>query len=409
MRGSWALVPVVVLAGCVGSGATTTTSTTSTSTTTTEVTTTTRVVTTVAPTTTTLAPVTDHPNLPAAESRSVVPWWQVDGSWVLALYSGATDAEPGPTVLYLASPEGQLFEMGAWDAGEPGPLTIEDWSPERRRVLLQYGGFSDLHKEIRVLPLDIGDESTPIVAPELSEIAAGFVPPFGTQLVQYRNDNSDETLEIVGEDGSPVATLASQPPDALAPLTWLFDPEGTTVVVGDRYGLHVLSNLGDFVRELDSPGEACRPVRWWDEATVLASCIPREMAWAGESYHQLWLVPLDGGVALNLTIVPGSPGASDFGYTDARQAGGEVYLQWRGDCPAAHLELLFGGGSFAVEASGQQVVIGVVESGLMLHMWDGCTIDRGTVRLVSPDGEVLSELFPRFQGVEGVVSAVMLP
>ncbi len=403
VRSSWALLLASILGACVGATATTT----STTTTTTSTTTTTVATTTVATTTTTMAPVTVFPSLPAAESRSLVPWSDVGAGWVLALYSGSVYPESGPTVLYLVSPDGILYEILAWEAYEPAPLVIDDWSPVQERALLRYGGFPNLHKGIRLLSLESGDETSLIVVPESSEISARLTEPTGSNILKYLDDGSEETLEVLYPDGAVYSLLTSQPSDSLVPLTWLSSAAGSPVVIGDADGLHVFSIRGDRLSDLDAPGEGCRPASWWDEETILASCIPRRVANAGGVYRQLWLVPLDGGVALNLTSVPASPGEDDFGYLDAWRAGDQVYMQWTGGCSEARVDLLYGGGVLPVQAEGQQQIIGVEGANLMLHMWDGCDELHGNVRLVSPDGEVLATLFPRFEGVYGVVSAVM--
>jgi hypothetical protein len=408
-RSVWALLLALVFGGCVGTAVPTTTTTTTTTTSTTTTTTTTIVVTTTAaPTTTTLAPVTVDSSLPAAESRSVIPWEDVGADWVLALYSGAIYPEPGPSVLYLVSPGGTLYEIMAWRAGRPAPVTIDDWSPDQRRALLRYGGFSDLHVEARVISLYSGEEITLDAVIESSEIAVGFAGANGERIVKYTDDGSEETLELLYADGSLYSELFSQRSSSLAPVTWLADLDGTSFIVGNRNGLFVYSDQGDYVRTLDSNGVGCRPIRWWDQATILVSCIPRRVSNAGGTYWQLWLVPSDGGVALNLTNVPANPGEADYGYTDAWWTDTQVYLQWSGGCAMARVDRLYGGGSLWVEVSGQQLVIGTDGTNLMLHMWDRCDERNGMLRLVSPYGEVVANLFPRIEGVYGVISAVMV-
>ncbi len=61
-----------------------------------------------------------------------------------------------------------------------------------------------------------------------------------------------------------------------------------------------------------------------------------------------------------------------------------------------------------MQASGQQFVVGTGDSGIVLRMWDGCDRLHGSLRLVSPEGEVLVTLIPPGEGVFGVLSAVMV-
>lgn len=407
------LVAVMLVVAACGSGdaedVSTTASTTTTSTTpaTTSTTTTSTTTTTIPP-----KPVTEGPGLPSTEHRDAVPWEQVDGAWTLALVSGDPlegTVEPGPRVLYLIDGTGARFEIRAWEWGPSVPWFIHDWSPDGRRALVGFAG-SDGHNEIRMVTLEDGSEA-PIMPPtELGDSRAGFTKPTGRDLVLWTTDGITERLEVVRADLSPFSTLAEQPHDHAAPLTWLFGPEGTIVVIGDSAGLHVYGNDGEFLTDLASLGAGCRPLKWWQEDLILASCIPADWAAADSFFHQLWLVPLDGSNPLPVTSVPAEmPDVVDFGYTDAWRAGDEVFLQWAGDCAAARVDRLLGGGPLLDDGAGPHRVIGTIDSDAVLHTWDGCDQSESALLRVAVDGTVVAELIPRVEGVVGVLSAVSLP
>jgi hypothetical protein len=415
-RLGWIAVVALLVAGACGSGAeseeeTSTTSTTRPRTTTTRATTTSTEPTTTT-TTTPPAVVTEHPGLPAADDRDQIPWPAVDADWTLALVSGDRFEpawEDGPRVLYLVDPDGGLYEIRAWPPGDSVPWLIHDWSPDGRRALIGFAGL-DGHGSVDLIQLEDG-VTTPVLPPrELGDGRAGFTKPTGRDLVLWTSDGTNERLEVVFSDLSQFSVLGEQAHDNMAPLTWLYALEGTTVVVGDRSGLHVRSNDGTPIVDLVTPDAVCRPLKWWRSDLVLASCIPADWVDDNSFYHQLWLVPFDGSDPTSVTWAPAEmPNVVDFGYTDAWQAGDEVFLQWEGDCGAASVDLLLGGAPLLAEDAGPHRVVGTVDSDAILHVWDGCDQSESALLRVAIDGSVLADLIPRVEGMVGVLSAVSMP
>lgn len=411
----WIAVAVLLLAAACGSGSEseeeTSTTTTRPRTTTTAGTTTS----TEATTTTTEAPpgvVTEHPGLPAAADRDQIPWPAVNADWTLALVS-ADRFEPawedGPRVLYLVDPDGGLYEIRAWPPGESVPWLIHDWSPDGRKALIEFAGM-DVPGSIDLIQLEDGVSSPVVSPPQLGDGRAGFTKPTGRDLVLWTSDGTNERLEVLFSDLSQFSVLGEQAHDNMAPLTWPYALEGTTVVVGDRNGLHVVSNDGTFIVDLSTPDAVCRPLKWWRTDLVLASCIP--VGWIDDNsfYHQLWLVPFDGSDPTSVTWAPAEmPNIVDFGYTDAWQAGDEVFLQWEGDCAAASVDLLLAGIPLLADEAGPHRVVGTVGSDAVLHVWDGCDQSESSLLRVAIDGSVVADLIPRIEGIVGVLSAVSMP
>jgi hypothetical protein len=350
------------------------------------------------------------PGWPDALAGDLVPWNWVDEDWVLALY---TPTWGSPYALYLVSPHGEIFEVYSWDDGETRPFDLYDWRPDGGAVLVAVGFHGEGDPEIRLLDLQARSSRTVATGYLGIEGFASFSRPTGRDLVVRTGDGTTERIEVRRTDGSLFSILLDhlRPPEWYREATWLYSLEGTTVVVADGEGLQLLSNLGDWVRDLASPGEACRPVRWWDATTFLARCLPPEvLAYLPNSYYgRLWLVPIDGGAATALTALPADPVfVGDFGFFDARQASGRLFANWGGDCGAASVNLVDADGTTAPITSSQ--MIGTVGSNLVVRRWDACDQSGAGLHLVGPDGtDVRALLVPPPTDSWGVIDALMLP
>jgi hypothetical protein len=240
------------------------------------------------------APLSD-PALPAALSGGLVPWPLVDDQWVLAL--SASDA--GATALYLMDPFGDTYEVFSWPGPSVRPFDLFDWRPDGRAALLQVGFDASGDKEILLIDLEKRTSETVLTTPELGFGGpATFTRPTGKDIVVAAGDDLTEHIEVRRSDGSIFSVLFDGPRPAgpPVPVAWIYGLEGTTAVVGDASGLHLVSNKGEPIRDLASPGASCRPIRWWDQDTVLARCVPPEvLAYLPDAYYnRLWLVPSDG-------------------------------------------------------------------------------------------------------------------
>lgn len=350
------------------------------------------------------------PGLPDALAGGLVPWTWVDADWALALYAPDWD---GPYALYLLSPFGDTYEVFAWTGETVFPFDLQDWRPDGRAVLAMVGFGISSDREIRLLDLAARTSTTVLAIPDFAfEGSAAFTRPTGRDLVVKGGDAATELVEVRRADGSLFSTLVSRPrpADWLRQATWIYGLEGTTVVVGDGDGLVLLTNGGDWIRDLDAPGEACRPVRWWDASTVLARCLAPEIL-ASEpmsNYGRLWLVPSSGAAATALTALPPGPvDIVEFGFFDAWRIGGQVYANWAGDCGAASIDTVAADGSTTPFL--RNALVGPSRGNLVVHQWDDCDQSPGSLHLVAPDGTVLRDvLVPPGPGTPGVIAALML-
>jgi hypothetical protein len=353
------------------------------------------------------APLAD-PALPAALSGGLVPWPLVDDQWVLAL--SATDA--GPTALYLLDPFGDTYEVFSWPDASVRPFEIFDWRPDGMAALVQVGLGGSGNKEILLLDLEKRTSETVLAIPELGFGGpATFTRPTGRDIVVAAGDEMTEHIEVLRPDGSVFSVLFDGPRPASPPVavSWIYGLQGTTAVIGDSTGLHLVSNQGVAIRDLASPGESCRPVRWWDPNTVLARCVPPEvLAYLPDAYYnQLWLVPSDGSSATQLTAVPAEPVIIvDFGLADAWRLGSKTYAQWMGDCSAADIRLVKADGSTQM-VTGQQLV-GLQGGNFVVRRWSDCAQWEAGLYLVKPDGSLIADLIAAPPGNLGVVDVLMM-
>ncbi len=357
------------------------------------------------------------PGMPDALAGSLVPWARVDETWVLALY---TSSWGHPFALYLLNPQGDIYEVFSWTDLAERPFDLYDWRPDGKAVLVGVGIDGAPTPETHLIDLEARTSRTVAAGYVDVEGLASFTRPTGRDVVVRTGDAATEIVEVRRSDGSLFSTLLTRPrlADWTRAATWLYGLDGTVVVLGDGDGLRLLSNLGDWIRDLDAPGEACRPVRWWDEATILARCIPREvLAYLPNAYYwRLWLVPADGSPATALTALPADPVfVGDFGFSDAWQLGDRVYANWAGDCGAAGINLVHPDGTTEwvdlepATASNDQIV-GTIGSDLVVRRWLACDGSPAGLHLAAPDGAGGRDLLiPHRTETWGVIDALMLP
>ena len=323
-----------------------------------------------------------------ALSGGLVPWDWVDDQWILFNYwpgSGQAYA------LYLLSPQGDLYEVYEWDASEITSFFLLDWRPDGRALLVGADLVGTTGADLLMFDLPGRSYATVHTAPFPSAFRASFTRPTGRDIVLDVNDPARERIEVRRTSGSLFSVLVDRPlPGWDEPkTTWLYGLGGVTVVTGDDDGLRLLDNQGSLIRKLDSPGTNCKPVHWWNASTVVAGCVPDDViALVPMSiYQQLWRVPTDGSAATAITDPPGyTPMEVDFGYVDMVRVGGEVYVQWAGDCGA--------GGRSLVGARGASVVV---------FQWTPCWDAPFSIDLVSLDGSMIRSLVS-----DGVIEAIMI-
>lgn len=377
-------------------------------------------------TTTTTAPVTVMPGVPAAQSRSDIPWSQVDEGWVVVRYDATpTDfSREGPWIIYLVDPGGTLYEIRAFDSGDAIAGELQGFSNDGRRLVLEMVRRSDHERRAAYLSLTTGLWRTVLALPEAySDL--GTTLPTGRDVVVSSQDFGThvDTLATYRTDGSLFATIASRPSMG-ASYTWLYALDGMSLYVGDPDGdeIHQYSNTGTLLQTLNTgqlslvyPGN-CDPVRWWDDDTILAACVPPAVEANGGWYHVLWLVELNGSAPTRLTAIPSNPDVVEFGHADAWRAGGSTLLQWYGDCGVQGIQVLGAGYSatgLAVDPAitpGNRWIHAQDGDRLVIHTTVGCGDHYGPVSLIRADGSLVRTLVPFIPGYFGVTSvAAMIP
>lgn len=347
------------------------------------------------------------PTAAADGSVKDVPWGSVGPGWMLAQWSPATPHRPGekpdpgePTAenaaatVYLVDPAGKRFAITTLAPGSG--LELVDWSGDGARALFAKAFVSPT--SAIVVDLHTGEQSTVAVSG-----FPRFTRPDGTALLVSTsfNGNRPGTLTRVGLDG---ATQQSYPTDELGgagPFNggYLASPDGTQLVLGTANlgnevvpradnSLVVLGNDGTVIRTLAAPMPAamCRPVRWWTPQTVLAHCREEK-----SSANQLWEVPLDGSAPTALTAVNSGQQddpafGGDLGDDDAWKLPSGTFLQSMGaGCTRFLSRLTSDGHTTRVkvpDVAPGAAVTGVTNGRLVLRDQENC---GGTTSLVSYD------------------------
>lgn len=261
-------------------------------------------------TSTTEPPAWAAPGFPEARPPEEIPWERVGEGWLLARYVEASDSWETSTreALFLIDPEDVMYAVTGWDGTQ-----ILDWSPDGRRVLTFDG-------ELKVVGLADGAASGVLAVIPIEWHVDGRFPPAGDGLVLRLATEGHVRLEVVGADGALRATFADfdypaggygDPAFVEMGITWLYDPDGTQLVVATGEGIVLRDGQGVVVGMLDTPGLGCTLSRWWDEGSVLAACYDRDWAASACWYRgpvpdgrSLWAVPLDGSAATLLTPQP---------------------------------------------------------------------------------------------------------
>jgi TolB protein len=312
----------------------------------------------------------------------------------------------GPHVLYLVSPTGDRYELAAW---RPGGESLSE-----------IGGISNNGTHVVATTFDPVDFSTAVVSvaipsgrvTEVVSFPAGYVQagttlPTGRDVVVSHEDPNDLTrLAVYRTDGSLWAEIDRR--QTIWGYPWLYGLDGTFLVITDANGLAVYDNQGSFVRQLDTPGGDCEPVRWWTADTVLARCVPFSLHQTLLWYNVLYLVPLDGSPAMAMTPTPADPQYADFGHADVWVVGGRTLLQAFGDCAAQWVERYAEDTSVDyvdMDVAGSPWIVTTAGDDLVVFSVFGCGDYYGPLDLVDVDGNHLRTLVPHINGYMGVTSA----
>ncbi|PUA81032.1 hypothetical protein [Nocardioides currus] len=266
----------------------------------------------------------------AVERRASVPWDEVGEGWTLATVDRGRMVQGELRLkarsLELVSPEGTRYSLYATTRQplrhhvDPSNFTLVGWDPETRVALLQRYVSLSRTQAIRV---DLRSGASQSLALPKRATSAGLRPDGTGVLTQTIGGN----VLSIGWDGT--RTLVGRGGTSWSPIT---TPDGNAAVVAGTGHLTVMPLDGSTPSELATPGE-CRPLRWYDDTQLLASCFSRKGS-------QLVTVGLDGSITpragLRRTSSPGFRGPS-WDDTDVREVGGVAYLEGNGPCGGSFL------------------------------------------------------------------------
>jgi hypothetical protein len=253
-----------------------------------------------------------------ASGPSAVPWRQVGPGWVLAenwpgrLFSG--QPKSAPATLYLFSPVGRRYRLYRWPATKNPPFLL-DWSADKTRALT--ASPTGTGQPLEQVTLATGKVTRFRLAGKADVL--GYTRPAGQGLLGIRPAGKSGTQLARYTLTGRLAKVLSTGPDEFSAV---YSPSGATLAVGGAGGVHLVSNDGGVLRRLPVPGVTrCNASRWWNSATILASCTAR-----GTSRARLWLVPAGGGTPTALTAQR-SRTSPDPGDLDGWRLRGGLYLQ----------------------------------------------------------------------------------
>ena len=289
---------------------------------------------------------TDVTRASAAAAKPAVPWKSVGPGWVLDTYSTRTRTKAAPTTLYLVSPAGAKYARYTWKASATQAPLLVAWAGNKTEALFQLFSPQNAVSGYGELNLLTGTMTRVAFANPASS-TLGYTLPTGQQLLGSTASGNTATVARYTQAGALVKTLVTESGSFTAgqPLTARYSPDGAELGVAAPNGLLLVSNAGGVLRKLPVPGSdariGCIPVRWWNAAAVLASCLP-----ANGDTERLWLVPVSGARPSALTPVRNPAKApNDYGDIDAWQLPSGLYLQSLGACGTLELNKQAGNGS----------------------------------------------------------------
>ncbi len=338
----------------------------------------------------------------AATGQASVPWNKVGSGWSLVEYSLGTagePAKPGATTLYLISPSGQRYALDHWSAKAKGGIpTLLDWSGDKTRALLMTDSG-----QLEQLTLGTGKVTRFAMAGQAE--AASYTRPTGQNIIGTTLTSSGNTM--IGRY-SLTGRLLKQLTVTVNDASVMSSADGRTLITDTSKGLELVSNLGGVVRSLPIPGtqaNTCRPDRWWNATTVMASCAGGNPSLPAT---RLWLVPVNGAKPTALTPQRGSD-SRDLGDMDAWQISGGLYLQAAGPCGTVQIFRQARNGSITLISpagtTGNDLIRTVYGSRMLLDAQTGCP---GSTSLLWYDPRTKAEqwLLRTPSAQIGVISAI---
>lgn len=318
----------------------------------------------------------------AASHTETIPWSDVGPGWTLATWSPVTTLpgdtpppgeptfETASTTLFLVDPAGARYPITTFPPpGDKANPQLVDWSGDGKRALF-HAAYTEPPSAI-VVDLRTGQQTAVPV-----QGAPRFTRPNGAALLLTTEFDGPQpaTLARVSLDGT---TQLTYPTDALgSPFDgrYLAAPDGTRLVLGSTAGLVLMGNDGTLGPTLSVQDQTrCSPLRWWDAATVLASCDDLD-----GSASRLWLVPTGDGVPTALTAPNNHQDGPDYADLTAFRVPAGTFVQAAGACGVVYLAELNADGTTSpvevpnTDADGSIRVLGVDGNNLTLKASGAC-------------------------------------
>jgi hypothetical protein len=318
-----------------------------------------------------------------------VPWAEIGDGWALAEYTTGSSRVAGPVTLYMVDPRGGMYKLYSWPATTE-PWVLMAWSGDKTRVLLEQVGMSQptLHQ----LTIATGQVTTFTLPSTVTQVL-GYTSPDGDNLLVQQDGIVRYNLNGVLQ-----ARLSDGPQDASA----VSSPDGLTEVVSGSTGVDLVSNAGGVVRFLGIPGGPsagdCAPVRWWNAADILVSCLP-----SGAMGPQLWLVPVSGAMATELT--PVRTDGPDFGDMDAWQLPTGLFLEAETGCGPPFIAEQLADGTVEAVPGGSASLVVATSGDLMLVRQSGC-LPGSSLAWFNPATSAKQPVLTAVANSTGIVAAI---
>ncbi|MEO6501883.1 MAG: hypothetical protein ABIQ09_08215 [Jatrophihabitantaceae bacterium] len=272
--------------------------------------------------------------------RSEIPWSQVGPGW--HLISSAATSKASTALLYLVNPIGGRYLISEVAADN----FIHAWSPDGRRALLSQ--LADDHTTFTELELATGQVLRTFNLDQHPYFVSYSRPTGQAILVDAPTGKKTAAgeptfaLQRFGTDGRLQQTYPDELPGLgkLVGNSALYSLNGAELLIGGQNGVALLANDGHLIRTLPAPAglTECRPIKWWDAATVLMRCT-HEIKETGGLPTELFLQPVAGGSPTKL----GGSVAASHSFVDAWPYSGGLLLREGASCGPGKLDVLRNG------------------------------------------------------------------
>jgi TolB protein len=317
-------------------------------------------------------------------AADTVPWSQVGPGWLLTTWSpvpaqeGIDALETATTTVYLMNPAGGRYPLTTFPPpGDAYTPQLTDWSGDGSHALFLDWGSSKIadHSTSLLVDLHTGAKTTVAVDGDTR-----FTRPDGKALLRTNSPGTEGPPRLDRYDLTGKHQL-TYPVDKLPGTfngNYLSTPDGTRLILDTDAGLVRMGNDGTIGATLAVPGfPDCNPTRWWDDATVLATC--NVGSGTDKFSSQLWLVPVDGSAPTALTKPNDGSTGPDYSDMNAWKLPAGTFVQAAGGCGTLLLVKLNPDGTTTTldvpHTEGSIKVIGVDGAHLVLQSHNGC--ERG--------------------------------